>query len=279
MQREGGRVLVVDDDAVVVVAVSDLLEDEGYRVFSLGTPIGAIQVIVRENIDVAVIDVNMPEMQGDSVVRLFRTWDRLKDLPVVMLSGAESATLDRLRRELPGIQIVRKAEMHARLVPTIAQALSSARASRARPSSEGSPRAPTHGEQPLRSTKDVDQAYLDDLADGLQLVRTAWNQVLSGDIGRSAQATQILDALHKRSQLLNLEYVAGVLQAARTVVAAVTPDVRPSKRAQRGIEDAITTLLQLHVSRARDLPVAPTFLVRELEVIAGELREAHRHLR
>ena len=80
MADDRRRVIVIDDDEVVLVAITELLEAAGCKVFTLTSPIGATQVIVRESIDAAVIDVNLPVMQGDNVIRLFRSWDKVKDL-------------------------------------------------------------------------------------------------------------------------------------------------------------------------------------------------------
>ena len=270
MQRDAGRVLVIDDDAVVVVAVSDLLEEHGYRVFALGSPIGATQVIVREQVDIAVIDVDLPEMQGDSVVRLFRTWDRLKDLPVIMLSGAESAKLEQLQRELPGIQFVKKADMYRDLVQAVDQVLSAARSERT-PRSHERPRGADPSVQP-KPAREIHQAYFDDLAEAVPLLRSVWSELLRRNMTRSAQALRSLDALHRRSQLLDLETVAELLHALKAVFTAQEPGVRAPPRASRGVEDAITALSKLQTSRTRDFAAPPTFLIRELREIADELR-------
>lgn len=159
MQREPARVLVIDDDEVVLVAVSDLLEEHGYQVYTQGSPIGATQVIVHERIDIVVIDVNLPEMQGDSVARLLRTWDRLNDLPVVMLSGAETSRLEQIQRELPGIQIVRKNAMQRELVRILHEALVGTREARTHRTSSGGPRGVPAG----KAGRDV-QSFFDELA-------------------------------------------------------------------------------------------------------------------
>lgn len=123
MTTQAARVLVIDDDEVVLIAISDLLEASGYKVFTQISPIGATQAIIKNQIDVVVVDLNLPDMRGDSVVRLIRSWDRFKDLPVIMISGAPAASLEQMRRSFPAIQVLSKSVLERDLSQSIAKSL------------------------------------------------------------------------------------------------------------------------------------------------------------
>ena len=97
MRRVLGRILVIDDDAAINKVIVKLLERAGFSVVVRESPLGATQAIVNERIDAAVIDWNMPLVRGDDVIRLLATWDEVKDLPVLLISGAPEETLERLR--------------------------------------------------------------------------------------------------------------------------------------------------------------------------------------
>ncbi|MEY4508377.1 MAG: hypothetical protein RLZZ450_499, partial [Pseudomonadota bacterium] len=97
-----GRILVIDDDEIARQAISDLLHNDGYAVHPLASPIGATQVIATQGIAAAVIDLNMPIMSGDRFIALIRTWDRIRDLPVVLISGEASETVQEAAMQLPG---------------------------------------------------------------------------------------------------------------------------------------------------------------------------------
>lgn len=272
MKGDAPRVLVIDDDEVVLVAVSDLLEEHGYRVYTLGSPIGATQVIVREDIDLAVIDVNLPEMQGDSVVRLLRSWDRLKDLPVVMLSGADASKLEQVQRELPGITVVRKTAMNHDLVITVNQVLAVAMRGVRPPRPTGANARAAEDPQSLRSTRDVLQAFLDELAETMTQAKTVWDEITHNDFTRVPATVRGLDAMRRRAQLVNAEVAGQLLEALGETIGLMKPGRTSSRRSERAVEDAIAALAALHTSRNRDFGASPTFLIQDLRDIAAELR-------
>jgi DNA-binding NtrC family response regulator len=64
------RVLVVDDDLAVLIAVSLVLERAGYEVLSAEGPRRALEIVATAPpVDLVVSDNGMPEMQGTELVR------------------------------------------------------------------------------------------------------------------------------------------------------------------------------------------------------------------
>jgi two-component system OmpR family response regulator len=123
----GARVLVIDDDEIVLEAIKALLVGEGYQVTCLVSPIGATQVIMTKQIQVVVVDLNMPVMQGDRFISLLRSWDKIREVPTVLLSSAAPATLTAVAKELPGVVTVSKSTMHRALPETLKRVLGRAR--------------------------------------------------------------------------------------------------------------------------------------------------------
>lgn len=126
------RVLVIDDDEIVLQAVADLLDRSGFQVYSMPSPIGATQAIVKNHIQAVVLDLNMPVMQGDRFVKLIRGWDRIRDLPVILLSGAPEDTLREVGRRFTGLQVISKDNMLSDLPRAVATAVASYRPAEAR---------------------------------------------------------------------------------------------------------------------------------------------------
>jgi two-component system chemotaxis response regulator CheY len=137
------RVLVIDDDEIVLETVKALLEGAGYHVHCLASPIGATQVIVSQQINVVVVDLNMPVMQGDRFISLLRSWDKIRDVPTILLSSASPATLHAVAKELPGVATVSKTTMHRTLPETLQRVLSRARG--VAPAAPGKPPASPDG--------------------------------------------------------------------------------------------------------------------------------------
>lgn len=81
------KILIADDDAMVRVTVSRILEMFGHSVKTVSDGIGVLGEI-NDSYDVIILDINMPDMDG------FETMDKLNDLnyevPVLFLTGAGS---------------------------------------------------------------------------------------------------------------------------------------------------------------------------------------------
>lgn len=81
-------VLLADDQHVVRGALRLLLENAfGFEVVEAATGEGAVARALSENLDLALLDVQMPGMDGITALRRIR--ESKPDLPVVMLSGYE----------------------------------------------------------------------------------------------------------------------------------------------------------------------------------------------
>jgi PAS domain S-box-containing protein len=78
-------ILIVDDDADIVMALHDLLQHAGYRVQVAGTGAEAIAKAKTEPFAVVLLDLMLPDMDGLSVLTLLKELD--PSLPVIMLTA------------------------------------------------------------------------------------------------------------------------------------------------------------------------------------------------
>jgi two-component system response regulator ChvI len=77
-------IALVDDDRNILTSVTMALEAEGYRVRSYSDGAAALRGIVQEPVDLAVLDIKMPRMDGLEVLGRLR---REGDLPVIFLTS------------------------------------------------------------------------------------------------------------------------------------------------------------------------------------------------
>ena len=82
---DGGRVLVLDDDAATRGLVTAWLEHAGYEVLALEDGETALAGIEATPVDVILTDIRMPGMSGIEFLRRVR--DRDLDVPVILLTG------------------------------------------------------------------------------------------------------------------------------------------------------------------------------------------------
>ncbi|WP_207461624.1 response regulator [Azospirillum sp. SYSU D00513] len=84
------RLLVIDDSAIVRAYYRQALEPAGYAVEEAFNGLEALEKALTTPFDLAIVDVNMPKMDGLSFVRRMRATEEIACLPVLMTS-----TLDR----------------------------------------------------------------------------------------------------------------------------------------------------------------------------------------
>jgi DNA-binding response OmpR family regulator len=86
----GGNVLVVDDDPYIRRLVTVVLEHHGLTVFAEGDGGRALVTAMTKPIDVVLLDVSMPILDGPGFVDVLRR--NHVDLPIIVMSGVLGAT-------------------------------------------------------------------------------------------------------------------------------------------------------------------------------------------
>jgi DNA-binding response OmpR family regulator len=83
---EARRVLVVDDQDDIREMARLVLTGAGYEVTTASSGREALKLVRERRYDLMLLDINMPEMDGWSTLRLLRADDATDDLPVAMFS-------------------------------------------------------------------------------------------------------------------------------------------------------------------------------------------------
>ena len=83
-------ILVVDDSAVTRTLEKSILEAAGYRVQVAADGAAALDLLGREPCDLVVTDIEMPRLDGFSLTEQVRADERLRDLPVVLVTSLDS---------------------------------------------------------------------------------------------------------------------------------------------------------------------------------------------
>lgn len=85
--RPNATVLLVDDRRTNLVALHMALEPSGYRFVLANDGASALEVCDTGTIDLVVLDVFMPKMDGVEVAERLRSRERTRSLPIVFLTG------------------------------------------------------------------------------------------------------------------------------------------------------------------------------------------------
>ena len=91
------QILVVDDESRMRKLVKDFLQREGYTVLEAGDGMEAIDIFYEQKIDLVILDVMMPKMDGWQTCREIR---RDSKVPIIMLTARSEE-----RDELQGFEL------------------------------------------------------------------------------------------------------------------------------------------------------------------------------
>jgi DNA-binding NtrC family response regulator len=69
MSESRGRILIVDDDAAIREGLGDRLQARGFAVVTAGNGMEGLRYLRAEDIEVMLLDLQMPEMDGMAVLR------------------------------------------------------------------------------------------------------------------------------------------------------------------------------------------------------------------
>jgi len=88
-------IMVVDDDPGIQEVLKYMLESEGFAVVPAGSGQECLELLKTVTPDYIFLDIMMPQMDGWEVLRELKKTDRLKDIPVSMLT-VRSLNIDTL---------------------------------------------------------------------------------------------------------------------------------------------------------------------------------------
>lgn len=83
------NILVVDDDAYVLKAASLMLSALGYNMCAVQSGDLAIEILKKENngIDMVLLDLMMPSMDGIDVLKALQEFEHIKKIPIILQTG------------------------------------------------------------------------------------------------------------------------------------------------------------------------------------------------
>ncbi len=85
------KVMIVDDDANTVKFLSVVLSENGYDTVPAYDGRECMEKLQEEVVDLIVLDVMMPKKTGFVVFKQLKRNDKLKDIPVLMLTGVAAS--------------------------------------------------------------------------------------------------------------------------------------------------------------------------------------------
>src|ERR1700733_10230859 len=81
------NILIVDDREENIIALEALLARDDIRIFSTTSPNDALKIAWENAIAIALVDVQMPEMDGFELVEMLKSNPRTKDILVIFVTA------------------------------------------------------------------------------------------------------------------------------------------------------------------------------------------------
>jgi DNA-binding response OmpR family regulator len=105
------KIVIVEDNASLSDIYKTRLEILGYKCFAAMDGIAALYFIQREQPDLVLLDLMVPDVAGDQILKRMRTSDWGKNIPVLIISNLNEADAPAGLRELGIVDYIVKANL------------------------------------------------------------------------------------------------------------------------------------------------------------------------
>ena len=107
MKTERSNVLIVDDSRTNIAIMKDILSED-HEVFSALTGKDALKIARQENVDLILLDVVMPEMDGYEVLEKLHDDPMTSSIPIIFLTGDAGKTSEAKCLAMGAVDYIRK---------------------------------------------------------------------------------------------------------------------------------------------------------------------------
>ncbi len=127
--RPGTKILIIDDSKTVCTVLRKMLRENGFTTFEAYDAESGIEVARTEQPELIFLDIVLPGINGFEALRRIRRDNDLMHVPVIMISGNESATEqfyvqriganDFMKKPFSRAEVFSRVERVMNLVPTV----------------------------------------------------------------------------------------------------------------------------------------------------------------
>jgi len=84
------KILILEDDSNITDYLATLFNDNGYETLTASTGVEGIEIVKNEMPDLITLDFEMPESWGNIFYRKIQKKEKLKNIPIVIISGLDA---------------------------------------------------------------------------------------------------------------------------------------------------------------------------------------------
>jgi len=100
-------ILIVDDEKSNILALTSILSAH-YRILALRDSNETLAIAEKENPDVILLDILMPDLDGYQVITMLKDNENTKDIPVIFITGLDSAEAEEMGLQMGAADYITK---------------------------------------------------------------------------------------------------------------------------------------------------------------------------
>ncbi len=116
-------VLVVDDEVGTLTLVGIMLERGGYNVLKAQNTHTALEILQADQLDLIVLDIMMPNMDGIELCKVIRSNSPIKYIPIIIMSARSDPKSVQCGLEAGANDYIQKPILHHQLLAKVQKAL------------------------------------------------------------------------------------------------------------------------------------------------------------
>ena len=126
------NILIVDDIKANLISLEALLEtiDKDYNIIKANSGSEALEFTLSQDVDLIILDIQMPDMDGFEVAKLLKLNKNTKDIPIIFLTAAfksnewiekgfELGAIDYLTKPIDENQFINRIRLYSKLIKTV----------------------------------------------------------------------------------------------------------------------------------------------------------------
>lgn len=121
------RILIIDDDAIVIKLAGAILSSAGYEVISSTDAAVGLEMAMKQKVDLIVLDVMIPVINGFNICRLLKSQEKYKKIPIVLLTSRSQEEDRKIGFEVGADEYIAKPIDRENFLNTVNQLLSKGR--------------------------------------------------------------------------------------------------------------------------------------------------------
>jgi CheY-like chemotaxis protein len=103
------HILIIDDEEDFAYILQRRLEASGYEVMTAGDGMAGLEIMRKECVDLILLDIMMPRMDGFTFIKIIKEEDRVLPMPpIIVMTAYGKGFGDDHRHMLKGIPVVNK---------------------------------------------------------------------------------------------------------------------------------------------------------------------------